>query len=654
MADIEKIELLAKKRIAESKSDYDIRLKFPNEYALNLADGRRTKGSESASWRCNYFYPTIPSAIMTAHPRLLDGLIGPDGTEFFDLTADANMDAVNKDPKGPQMGTSLKQHAEIIKALQNKHFADRGMFYNVQGQIEHNSEVLGAGYSITGWEDYIEEYTYYVPRRNKLFKETVKKRICRPTRYCPSSTDIFVDPNAKTWEDKTYVTERQQLRLSQLKSMVNRWNQAERFNDVLNDIEKEIENSQSSQTAENSKDLASPTNIDPVQNIFNVYEKGAITTMWRNKCIRFCDHPFAHNNIPVYAYQFRPNVYRYAPKGLPLILCDINEAQNTALNIMLDSWIIQVNPVFKERRNAFVDTGSMTWEPGKRVLLDDMNDFEELIKSNTNVESAMIIEKLAGIANQASASQDLMNAPTGVADVNKTFGGIRTIQKEGNQSWLAIINHQKRTALLPELQDTLSNYYQFMDESLVADVLGPELATKLNYTKDFKIAWDANWKYTITGNISIVDKQTKLESIGQALDAFMKVAQVKQLGIPIKTEQITDQICDGLDVSKDIIGDWPTTTVAPGNTPPPPNGPPPAETPAPVPPAPAGTVNTQSQAQPLNTDQLAQIPQIAKTLDTSPEQLLQDLQKGIIPSFEALEFIVSTPENIAKFKSQIK
>ena len=543
--DLEKIETLAKKRIAEAKADYDTRLKYPDEYALNLAYGRRTKGAGAAAWRQNIFLPTIPAAIAQFKPRLIDGLIGPDGTDFFDLEADSEMDENN---------LNLKISADIIKALQNKDYGDEGMFYTVQDQIENNCLVFGRGYSIIGWEDYSETFSYYRTEGDKLFKETVTKRINRPTRRCPNSTDVWPDPTAPNWKRKNYVVERQYLTLSQLKEEVNRWNVKERFNDVVKMVEDEIRADQQNKVSnQDGTNIQSPASSDPLQTMFVVYGKGDITTMWRGYCIRYADHPFAHNNIPVYSYQYKPDVYRYNPKGLPLILCDINEAQNTAINLMMDSYIITVNPLFKQRRTSFMDTQDKTWEPGKVIMLDDMKDFEQMEVQKTNVETWPLLEKLAGIANQASGSMDFMNAPTGTGNTVKTFGGQRLLKQESNIQLAEVIKHQKETALKPELQDTLMNYYQFLDKETVEDRLGKTRAVQLNYTKDFKIAWDANWKYKISGNISMADKQSKLDDIEQFVQMLIPLQQAIQGGALINPAPIVKQMLDTLGVDKTIL-----------------------------------------------------------------------------------------------------
>jgi len=654
--DLEKIETLAKKRIAEAKADYDTRLKYPDEYALNLAYGRRTKGAGAAAWRSNVFLPTIPAAIAQFKPRLIDGLIGPDGTDFFDLEADSEMD---------ENDISLKMSADIIKALQNKDYGDEGMFYAVQEQIENNCLVFGRGYSIIGWEDYSETHSYYRSEGEKLFKETITKRINRPTRRCPNSTDVWPDPSASNWKNKNYVVERQYLTLSQLKKDVKKWNVKARFNDVLKMVEDEIKaDVQNKVSNQDGSNIQSPASSDPLQTCFIVYGKGEITMMWRGYCIKYegqenNGEPFAHGNIPVYSYQYKPDVYRYAPKGLPLILCDINEAQNTAINAMMDSYIITVNPMFKQRRTSFLDTQDKTWEPGKVMMMDDLKDFEQMELLKTNVETWPLLEKLAGIANQASGSMDFMNAPTGTGNTVKTFGGQRLLKQESNIQLAEVIKHQKETALKPELQDTLMNYYQFLDKETVEERLGKSKATVLNYTKDFKIAWDAKWRYKISANISMADKQSKLDDIQQFVQMLLPLQQAIQGGALINPEPIVKQMLDTLGVDKTILDVKPQMQLPPAQP----------QTGQPAPQGPQGAVasnpatvavpNTANPGMPpkspptaaLTPEQIQQIPMIAQKLGIEPEKLMAELQSGIIPGgFETLLHISKQPpEVIAKY-----
>ena len=654
---LDDIESIARRRLAEAKNDYDVRLKYPLEYAMNMASAKSTKAPGTAGWRANYAYPSTSSQIRTYVPRLIEGLVGPDATHFFSLKP--------RKIKGKN-GIPLRASAALIEEIQNAHMSTDGVFYDLMDKVERNSCTFGVGYIIQSWEDSEETFDYFrVSKGKDLFKDTVTKRTNKPSWYCPSTTDIFVDPSANNWTDKTYVTERRPMRLSLLVKQIEQWTERERFNNVLKTVKEQLASGQSMPSdgninnavpGSNSIESAATFNLDPVQMVYNIYAKGEITTMWMGYCIRYVENPFAHGNIPVYAFQFEPDFYRFAPKGLPIILSDLNEAQSDVLNLTVDNWKISSMKIFAKKKNAFIPAQDLMLEPGKVLNLENP-ETDLVVKDvgNVHMDSFTLMDKLAGLVNQAAGSMDYMNAPSGVATVNKTYGGARLIKQEANQQMARIIKHQKETALKPMLQDLLKLYYQFLDSDTVADIIGEDSATRLNWVKEFEIAWEEEYDYEISADLSMSDKQSRLENIEQGAQLLT------QIGAQIDPAPIALQIIDTLELPKSILKSLtPAASGTQNATPTATSGATPtsaATTPAPsiasTQPSNTPAPPTNGQQAQLTPDEVSQIPQIAQALGIDPDRLMADLQNGIIPNFQVLLHLIQHPELIKRFTQEL-
>jgi hypothetical protein len=625
------IETKARKQIAEAKQDYDLRLKYPNEYAMNLALGKSTKAVTSAGWRSNYFYPTIPVAIRKYVPRLIDGLIGPKGYDFFNLHP-AKCNNAN--------GMPMKGSADVITTIQNKHMSENGDFYGAMDRLIRNSCVFGPGYMIQGWISREENWSYYQPEgKDNLKSVNIKKTINKPSWYVPSTTDIFPDPAANTWKEVTFVCERRVMRLSQLKEMADHWNQKDRFNEVMDMVEKVIRDAGKANTSNTNLpggiESMSTGGVDPVQLIWNIYEPGCITTMWQNYCIHYLENPFSHHHIPVYCFEFEPDFYRFAPRGLPLMLCDINEAQNDALNLLLDNWKISINRVFGKIKSAFVSTQDTVFEPGTIMNLNKKDDFWEIPLNPVNMGDFKIMQELSAMSNLAGGNIDTLNGPPGETFANKTLGGAQIVRSESNVEVARIIKHMKENGLVPMLDDLLCLYDQFFDKKAdVIEIVGEEEANKLNYIKGNKIDWGTDYDYVINGDVSAMDKQTKLQNLNTGIQ------MLTQLQVPINKKPISDTIVTSLDLDKSIVQDVPPTPAPIGPKNQDPNAPPPE------PPPP------ETKPTPLSQEQIEQIPVIAQKMGVPPELIINDLQKGIIPNFEALVHLSENPQLIEQFKAQ--
>ena len=237
------------------------------------------------------------------------------------------------------------------------------------------------------------------------------------------------------------------------------------------------------------------------------------------------------------------------------------------------------------------------------------------------------------------------------------------IKQEANQAMARIIKHQKENGLKPMLVDLLALYYQFLDNETIKDILGDDDAAQLNWTPQFKIAWDEKYTYDLSGDISMLDKQTRLDNIEQGTQILTQMAP--QLGAQINYVPVAEQVIDPLGLPKNILVPAPPP---PPQAPQGPQGQPAPQgqpntgaaannatmtAPAPTAAMPQGPTSSGPQ-EALTPEQIQMMPQIAQLLDTDPDTLMAKVQDGTIPGgFATLEHISQHPELVKKFKTSL-
>jgi hypothetical protein len=633
---------LARRRKDEAKVNYEVKLQYQYQYYLNMANSRKTKAAGTAGWRSNFSYPTTATMIRSYIPRLVTGLIGPEGSNFFSMNPRKDVDA---------SGQPTRASIDVMTAIQNAHMQENGVFRSVIEGVERNGSTFGVGYIIQTWQYEKEEWDYEIIAKNgkDIIPGKGQRITNKPLWYVPSTINLWVDPGANSWNEITYVIERRFSRLSQIQKRAQRERYTEsdivlRLADVLNTSLVAVQSE-----GNNSGDLSNVSGVDPVEETYTIYTRDYWITLWRDEMIDCRENPLAHHNIPVYPFIFENDTYTYLPKGIPAILSDIQQAQDVMQNLMIDNLNITVNTILVKPATAFLDESNLRWEPGTVMTESVPNTLRRLELGGTNPEGFKLIENLAGLANQSLSTQDFMSAPAGVAAVNKTYGGIRLINQESNKQIMFIIASQKANGLVPMLQDLKSLYNQFMSEEDATNVIGAEMARAINYDAKKRIAWDCDYDYIISGDLSIIDKQAKLENLEQGMQLL------GAMGYNVNKDLVAKQIVDSLELDKSILlpQGAPNSTISP--TPQPgaagtvdPNAMPnpmnPGNQPnvAPKPQGPAAPIGPANTAVPgqggtpsmgivLKPEEEQLIAGIAGKLGVPPQHLLADVKDGLIP-----------------------
>jgi hypothetical protein len=670
------MQQLARKRKDEAQQNYDVNRKQQYEFFLNSANGRKTKAQGVASWRANFSYPTTRTMIRSYVPRLVNGLIGPDGSNFFSMVPRKDEDAA---------GMSVRDSIDVMTAVQNAHMQNRGTFRGIIEATERNSCTFGVGFIIQTWQYEKQEWDYDIINEDGT---DVKpgygdKTVNEPSWYVPSTVNVWWDPGANTWEESTYAVVRRYSRLSQIlnRAQRERYSEAEHVKNLVDQVATSLTAGLNQGTGEGNGDPANTSGVDPVEATYTIYTKDTWVTLWRDEMIDCRPNPLAHHNIPVYPFIFENDTYTFMPKGIPEILSDIQQAQDIHMNLMIDNTNINVNTILVKPATAWLDESNLRWEPGTIMTEHTPNTLRKLdLGSQSMGDSKLLMDNLAGLANQSLSTQDFMSAPAGIASVNKTYGGLRLINQEGNKQIAFIISSQKSKGLVPMLQDLKTLYAQFLGQADVTDILGPVQAARLNYKASQQIAWEGDYDYVINGDLSIIDKQAHLENIEQGMQLL------GSLGYNVNKDVLAKAIIDGLDLDKAILlpAGAPSSVIQtqttpeaagqvnpnavpnamnPGNAP---NESPKAGVAPPIAPAaPTGApvaLNTSNMAVPAPTDgngptnvtttggiQLAPqqeqlLQAIAQKLGVDPGHLILDVTSGIIPGgFQSVLKLSSSP-----------
>jgi hypothetical protein len=594
--DITEVESLALKQYQEAKNYYDTNTRKTHEYYWNLYNSVRKKTPNAGGWRTNNFVPITFAAIQTEMARFMDGLVGPDGTQFYRMSPKLLANEPSSDAITKILGTHMQ----------------KGGFYQAIYSASLNAHIFGVGIIEQVWNSGNHKFSYMKTKGGDNIETVdVDENYDEPIWNAPSTMDVWWDPNASPFKkDITYVVKRQYIRTSELKLQKNLWNVQDNYKYVL----------------ANNMSTNNELDSDPVIELLTVYTKKSITTLVYNKAIRYVKNPYANQQIPFYFIVRYPDFYRFGGKGIAAILMDLQEAENDIYNLTMDNVKLSVNKVFKKRADAEIYPQALNIEPGKIISLNDINnDLQMMDMGSVHMDAFKMIDTISGMVNQATGSLDYLNSPTGIGAQNKTAAGARIIVQEANRRFAMAIKYNKETFLEPMLADLLSLYRQYIDRGLVAELFAEHELQAMKITPD-KIDWDGKYDFEISGNTSLLDKQAILENLQTALP------MLSQLGAKINTEAVCDQILDALDLPKDIVSGF-TNPQAQGSNGAPNAGPANGQSTSPPPqgsdvgpegqaPAPAGPATN------LSPDQEAQITQIAGILGTKPEILIQDISEG--------------------------
>lgn len=596
------IETAARKRYDEAKKFFDMNFWKSYNYYYNLYNSVRRKGNNAAGWRSNAFLPVIFAQVNTEVPRYMDGLFGSDGTKFYSWQPDEESDENIK---------ILEASAEAITRIQNLHKQEGG-YYNVNFLTSLSAHIYGISWTKQTWDYREEKREYTSVREGKPKQVPYERTIDRPKWESKNAFDCWWDPNATSRADMTYLVERQFMHLSQFKEQAEYWNITKNFNKVMELATNEAE----------QQGLVD----DPVIEVITVYTKKDITSLVFNIAVRHQDNPFAHGNIPFYPMMRYPDHYKFQGKGIPAILSDLNESMNDLHNLMLDNIELGVNKILLKRKGGSLVVKDLNLQPGKVITLEDINaDIKTLDLGGITFDSFKMMESLNGFVNQTAGSLDYLNAPSGIGAQNKTATGARIIVQEANRRFAFAIKYNKENYIVPMLKDELMLYRQYFDIRKAEKSIGKKATEQLNL--EFKnIKWDGAYNPVISGNVSLIDKEARLENLEKG------IPMLNQLGAVLDNETIAAEICDTLDINKKLVkGFAPPPQLGPDGKPVPPQGPPqeqPQAQPAPGQPNASEATQQPGQGPALDPQTMAELAEISKVLAIPVEGLVQDLNAG--------------------------
>jgi hypothetical protein len=566
----------AQNAIDVSKEYFESNLKDKHEYWKNLYNGTRIKNPNTAPWRSNNFTPNfIFSAIQTELPRFIQGIIGNDGSNFFQVNG--------RTEKGTKYG-------KVISKIMNVHL-QRGKFFTKFYTTSLNAHKVGTAWVKQIWEEDETEHKYYDMKGGEKIKEhTIKKKKSQPKWESPPTADIWWNfTGAEDKETLEYIVERVCVSKARFKSLEKIFINKGNFNKIM----------------------ASLKDDNKTVEIFTVYFKDRFITIADKLELRDIANPFKHGNIPFYPVIRYPESNTMIGKGIPQILADIQESQNDIHNLTLDNIKLSINKILLRKKYSNFSSKNTTLTPGIIWDVDDVDGIKTLDLGNVHMDGFKMSEFLNGYVNQVSGNLDYMNAPSGVGNVNKTATGARIIQEEGNKRFAFAIQYTKENCIIEMLTDLLSLYQQYYEPE--DDTLTEEEIKEVGVEpKD--VDWNEDYNFIITGNKSLLDKQSELENLQAG------IGMMAQLQIPFNGVEVGKRIFEVMDLDKKLLEQ--------------------AQTPQGMP------QGGQGQASPDVMRQ--QLEQLAQILNTSPEAILKAIESGQT----TMEQVITKAQEMSQVKSQ--
>jgi hypothetical protein len=518
----------ARNRYMESYNYFVNNYKKQYETYWNNYKGVRKKGTNVAQWRTNGFIPLVFAQVQTELPRFMNGLVGPDGTNFFSVQAEKHKDS---------SGNDLDMSADVIQDIQAIHM-QKFNFWDRLYMGGQTAMIFGTGWILQTWESSEVTHSYDMVSSTEAHKKepiTVKKDNPKWTYKTPF--DVWPDPNASSWDDMGYVVVRTFVTPDMMETMHDdkMFNNEEKYQFVMTAFNNEwtIDDNQSS---------------EKIYELFTVYTKEDVTQFFLGEAIDYRENPFCHRHIPLYTIKRYPDFYNFNGVGVAQILNDIQGGINDMYNLVMDNTKLTVNKIFIKRKGSPMEQQSMLLEPGKVIPLENPEDLRPLDIGNVDLGGFKMMDSLMSMMNIATGSSDILNSTAGTNAAQHTATGMNILTQEANSRYAMAIKWNKECFLIPMLNDLLLLYRQYLDKTAVTEILGEERAAKYNVDSiEDVVRWDGEYSYIINGDISMQDKQVVLSNLETG------IPMLKELGANLDTEILSQKIILALNLDPKII-----------------------------------------------------------------------------------------------------
>lgn len=487
-----------------------------------------------AQWRNAINVPTSFASVRSELVRIKKGLFNDPEGDFWGI------DPYDDDPKSRHI-------ADIRSFILAKH-AERGHWNVHTHLIAQNSLTYGIGWAKVLWDK--EEFVadYWDVSKGAVVKRSKKHSLLdgNVIRWTDPYR-VFADPDARTYWDCKYICEMVKLSREELEdNSKGLYNVTEEYKMLLS----KLKDAQ-------FKDIDSFTGFYIYKRDRWVLFVGFGNEALGNHMIMDIENPYKHAMIPLVPMIKYLDDSGVPGKGVIEIIYDLAKWQNKIYNLAADNLEIGVHKVFIHEKSDPLDSQTLDIYPAK-VLKVNPGENLKTLDMGQPLPAAYFQEMkdLKGLFNEAVGSLDILNAPTGIGEGQRTLGGMSMVLNEANMVFADDITVNKKNFIVPIVMMMNSNIEQYMTPAEMKEAINEDTWDAMGLElKDLEEEID--FKYSAKGDSSMeteLGKLTKLLTVMPVISGIItSYLQFPQLEGIIKTSELIEYVITCYKIPRDML-----------------------------------------------------------------------------------------------------
>jgi hypothetical protein len=480
----------------------------------------------AATWRSQECVPLVYQMAQDTVGRIIRGLLGESGSEFFTVYPRLKKDATLKAKGAKALETIMRYHLDASNF--GVHFHNAAI----------NSLIYGIGWIKLWWLYDKQEYEYFDTKTGKVEKAKLSVVTDRPAFSAPCPNNVFFDDEAENYFSMNFAGETEFLTYDEIKAFKDKPgydNSA--INEFLDDKADAYEN-------------------DPT-------ERYEYDVCWTKKDVQglLCGQYLIRDHInpiksgliriPYFPLVYSPEPNQIIGRGLSQILASYQETASDIQNLTLDALYIICNPIFLKKMDSQIHAESLNLEPGSVIELDDVGDLARLDMGTISPQIFQELETVLSLANRVTGSAaGVMYPGTVQGEINNaTATGATILQEEANVRFNYYIAYNRINCIKPMIKLMIDFEQQYLDPDKVEDMLGSKVMEAAGIEAadvDNSVEYD----FMITGKEGMRGSYQDLQATMQAVQT---VAALPDGANRLNIEAIIERVAKDLDMPKDFF-----------------------------------------------------------------------------------------------------
>lgn len=388
-------------------------------------------------WRSKLFIPWSFTVVETIIPKV--------------FARDPKWRAISRDPtpgkddasqqEEPGLKLSTPDEASVVNNLLGYQWSNMGMRLKMYDYIK-DSLMYSKGYAKVTWNFQTKTHTTMEPEVDKddviTFKEVKKNKVSSddPNVEIIDPFDIYVDPDATSLDNATYVIHRKLVPFAGVKSNVNYKNidQIKMAKDKTS-AGRAIDNNLNNQTR---FDDAAPTvdNYKEEVEILEYWEEDRLIVLAnRTVVLRDTPNPYSHKKLPFVELDDYRDPHKYYGQSELSVIDPLQREINAIRNQRRDYDNLQLNPVIRMVPGTLRNPNSAVMAPGNVWMVSDLNSMDTFtlpalqgtskdIEQQTaqDIQRAVAIDEIGiGLLPSGSARRSATEVVTATSMAGKRF-----------------------------------------------------------------------------------------------------------------------------------------------------------------------------------------------------------------------------------------